>query len=136
MENETSLNDSQTQNKKTVLVVDDSEVMCFLVKSILENNYEIVIKYDGQDALDYLHQGNRPDLILLDMLMPKMNGRTFARRIHADPRYGNIPIIFITTVDSTMLINSFKAMGVIDFVIKPFINDDLLIRVNKILNPQ
>lgn len=125
--------DPQTKMKKTVLVVDDSEMMCFLVKSILETDYLVVIKKDGQEALDYLNQGNRPDLILLDMLMPNMNGRTFVRRIHSNPKYGKVPVIFITTVDSAMLINSFKAMGVIDYIVKPFINDDLITRVRAVL---
>jgi CheY-like chemotaxis protein len=103
------------------------------MKSILEKDYEIVTKNDGQDALAYLSQGNRPNLILLDMLMPNMNGRSFARRVNSDPRYGKIPIIFITTVDSTMLINSFKAMGVVDYIVKPFINNDLLEKVKEVL---
>ena len=128
-----SIKDTKAKTKKTVLVVDDSEMMCFLVKSILETDYLVVIKKDGQEALDYLNQGNRPDLILLDMLMPNMNGRTFVRRIHSNPKYGKIPVIFITTVDSVMLINSFKNMGVIDYIVKPFINDDLITRVNEVL---
>jgi len=125
--------DIQTKDKKLVLVVDDSEVMCFLAKSILENDFDVVIKNNGQEALDFLQQNTHPDLILLDMIMPKMNGRTFVRRVHADPRYQQIPIIFITTVDSTMLINSFKAMGVIDYIVKPFIDDKLLTRVREVL---
>jgi CheY-like chemotaxis protein len=68
------------------------------------------------------------------MLMPNMNGRTFVRRVYANPRYGKLPIVFITTVDSTMLINSFKAMGVIDYIVKPFVNEDLLTKVKQILN--
>ncbi len=130
---DTSIKDTKAKTKKTVLVVDDSEMMCFLVKSILETDYLVVIKKDGQEALDYLNQGNRPNLILLDMLMPNMNGRTFVRRIHANPKYGKIPVIFLTTVDSVMLINSFKNMGVIDYIVKPFINDDLITRVNEVL---
>lgn len=131
----TGIPDTQAKLKKTILVVDDSEMMRFLMFSILEKDFAIVSKNDGQEALDYLNLGNRPDLILLDMLMPNMNGRTFARRVTSDPRYGKIPIIFITTVDSKMLINSFKAIGVVDYIIKPFINDDLLKRVNQVLKP-
>lgn len=129
----TGIPDTQAKLKKTILVVDDSEMMRFLMFSILEKDFAIVSKNDGQEALDYLNLGNRPDLILLDMLMPNMNGRTFARRVTSDPRYGKIPIIFITTVDSKMLINSFKAIGVVDYIIKPFINDDLLKRVKEVL---
>jgi CheY-like chemotaxis protein len=127
-------NSSQAKTKKSVLVVDDSELICFLIKSILEKDFDVEIKSDGQEALNYLNRGNHPDIILLDMLMPNMNGRTFARRVHNDPRYGNIPIIFITTVNSTMLSNSFKSMGIVDYIVKPFVNDDLLAKVKSVLN--
>lgn len=135
MENKTATNvNKPAQMRKSILVVDDSEIMCFLIKSILERDFEVIIKNDGEDALEYLNKGSRPDLILLDMLMPKMNGRTFVRRVHSDPRYGNIPVIFITTVNSSMLINSFKAMGVVDYIVKPFLDDDLLNKVKEVLN--
>ena len=124
---------TQTENMKTVLVVDDNETMCSLIKLILGRDYKVEIRFDGQEALNYLNQGNKPDLILLDMMMPIMNGRTFVRRVHGNPRYGNVPIIFITTVDSAMLANSFKNMGVVDYIIKPFNNADLLKRVNDFL---
>lgn len=122
----------QAKDLKTILVVDDNEMVCVLIKSILECKYKIVIRNDGQDALAYLSQGNRPDLILLDMLMPKMNGRTFVRKVIADPRYGKIPIIFITTVDSTMLMNSFKDV-VLDYILKPFEREVLFEKVENAL---
>src|ERR1035437_9344588 len=133
MENTNSgMADSQAETKKTILVVDDNEMVCLLIKSVLDKSYKIVIRPDGTDALTYLDQGNRPNLILLDMLMPKMNGRTFVRRVSADPRYGKIPIIFITTVDSTMLINSFKDL-VVGYIVKPFDKEDLLRKVEDAL---
>lgn len=130
----TNLTDMQAKEKKTILVVDDSDMVCFLIESILENYYNVVIKNDGSEALTYLNQGNRPNLILLDMMMPEMNGRTFVRRVYGDPRYGNIPIIFVTTVESAMLVNSFTNMGVVDYIVKPFENNDLLQRVDNVLN--
>ena len=117
---------------KTILVVDDSEAIRGYIKALLENEYLIVTKNDGQEALDYLTQVNRPDLILSDMEMPKMNGRTFVRLVNGDPRYGKIPIIFITSVNSEMLINSFKNMRIIDFVIKPFKPAELIAKVHGI----
>ncbi len=57
-----------------------------------------------------------------------MNGRTFVRKVIADPRYGKIPIIFITTVDSTMLMNSFKDL-VLDYIVKPFEKEVLVQKV-------
>lgn len=122
----------ESEEMKTILVVDDNEMVCVLLKSILEAKYKIVIRNDGQDALAFLDQGNRPDLILLDMLMPKMNGRTFVRRVIGNPRYGKIPIIFITTVDSPMLINSFKSL-VLDYIVKPVEKEVLIQKVEQAL---
>jgi len=125
--------DSKTSNKKRILAVDDSEAILSLIVSVLEKDFEVTTKSDGHEALVYLSKGNRPDLILTDMEMPNMNGRVFARRVHSDPRLEKIPIIFITTVNSSMLINSFKSIGITDFIIKPFNNNELLARVNNIL---
>ena len=123
----------ESKDKKTILIVDDSEAIREYSKSLLENEYEIVTKNDGQEALDYLNKGNRPNLILSDMEMPIMNGRTFVRRVFSDPRYGKIPVIFITTVNSEMLINSFKNMGISDYIIKPFKPEVLIEKVHGML---
>jgi CheY-like chemotaxis protein len=133
MENKnTNIPDSQTKGKKTILIVDDSDTIRLFIRSLLEKDYEIIDKNDGQDALTYLSQGNHPDLILLDMEMPNMNGRVFVRRVNSDPRHGKIPIVFITAVNSSLIINSFKNMGVVDFIIKPFKPEELVAKVNDI----
>ncbi len=109
MENqEKSIKNNSDSLKKNILIVDDSETMRAFIQSLLEKEYTIMTKSDGQEALDYLKQGHRPDLILSDMEMPNMNGRTFVRHVNSDPRLMRIPIVFITTVYSEMLINSFK----------------------------
>ncbi len=130
MENTNTASDNKPKNQKTILVVDDSDTMLEHIKALLESEYNIVTKSDGQQALDYLVQGNRPDLILTDMEMPNMNGRVFVRKVNSDPRYGQIPIIFVTSVNSDMIINSFKAMGIVDFIIKPFEPKELVGRVH------
>jgi len=126
----TGVADDKSKVKKVILIVDDSESIRGLIKSLLEDEYDIVTQNDGQEALDYLAHGNRPDLILSDMEMPNMNGRTFVRRVNSDPRYGKIPIIFITSTNSDMLINSFKNMGIVNFIIKPFKPEELIGRVH------
>jgi CheY-like chemotaxis protein len=133
MENKNKdITNSHTNGKKTILIVDDSDTIRLYIRSLLENDYNITDKNDGQDALVYLSQGNRPDLILLDMEMPKMNGRVFARRVFSDPRLEKIPIIFITSVNSSLIINSFEKMGITDFIIKPFKPEVLIEKVNDI----
>lgn len=119
--------------KKTILVVDDSEVIRSLISSLLINDYNIITKDDGHEALLYLSKNANPDLILTDMEMPNMNGRMFVRRVHSDPRHSNIPIVFITSVNSDMLINSFKTIGIVDYIIKPFDNSQLVSKVKKLL---
>jgi CheY-like chemotaxis protein len=115
----------QTAKRKTILVVDDEEAIRILMVSILSKDYIIITKSDGQEALDYLSEGNHPDLILLDMEMPNMNGRVFVRRVKFDPRYGNIPIFFVTAVNNTLINNTFTNMGVAGFIYKPFKIDEL-----------
>ncbi len=119
--------------KKNILIVDDSETVREFIQSILNEEFTTLAKNDGLEALDYLKQGNRPDLILSDMEMPNMNGRTFVRRVNSDPRFGQIPIIFVTAVKSEMLVNSFKNMGNVDFIFKPFKPEELVEKVNTIL---
>jgi CheY-like chemotaxis protein len=119
--------------KKTILVVDDSESIRSLITSILEKDYEVITKNDGHEALVYISQNKNPDLILSDMEMPNMNGRMFVRRVHSDPRHDKIPIVFVTSVNSDMLKNSFASTGIVDFIIKPFNNEELLTKVNIIL---
>ena len=126
--------DMQADRKKTILVVDDEEAIRMLMVSLLGKDYEIITKSDGQDALDYLSKGNRPDLILLDMEMPNMNGRVFVRRVKFDPRYGKIPIFFVTSINNPLITNSFINMGVVDFVTKPFKPEELIAKVHDFFN--
>jgi CheY-like chemotaxis protein len=126
---------SGVKARKSILVVDDSESIRNHIKSLLETEYEVVTKDDGHEALVYLSKGNHPDLILTDMEMPNMNGRVFVRRVYSDPRHSNTPIIFITSVNSDLLINSFKSLGVAGYILKPFKPEDVIAKVNSILKP-
>lgn len=123
----------QTKTQKTILVVEDNEIVSSLIKVILENDYHIDIRSDGQEALDYLAAGKKPELILLDILMPVMNGTKFIRRFSANPEYGKIPIIFITTVERKRLIDKFKDQ-VVGYIGKPFDKEELIKKVKEAVN--
>lgn len=120
----------KANGRKTILVVDDEEAIRMLMVSLLSNDYDVITKKDGQEALEHLSKGNRPDLILLDMEMPNMNGRVFVRRVKFDPRYEKIPIFFVTTINNPLITNSFKKMGVAGFVTKPFKPEDIVSKVS------
>ncbi len=130
----TDLKNPHTEDRKTILVVDDEESIRMLMVALLGKDYEVITKSDGHDAMVYLSKGKYPDLILCDMEMPNMNGRVFVRRVKYDPRYGKIPIFFVTSVNNPLITNSFTNMGVSGFIIKPFKSEDLIAKVNAFLN--
>jgi CheY-like chemotaxis protein len=83
------------------LVVDDDPANRYLLRSTLEKQHWIVTEAaDGQAALEAVRE-NKPDLILLDLMMPNVDGFEFAERLHADPRFRSIPVVVITAKDLT-----------------------------------
>lgn len=121
--------DNDLNSKKMILVVDDDEMFVNLLQIILRKFYNVVSKSDGQEAFDYICKGNRPDLILLDIEMPNMNGRVFVRRVKHDSRYADIPIFFVTAINNPQINSTFKQLGVQEFIFKPIDSTDLLERI-------
>jgi len=119
---------------KLILIIDDDPLIRQLLKSFLSKDYIIELKSDGQQALYWLKSGNKPDLILLDMEMPEMNGRVFIHRIKTSPIHKNIPIVIISGSNSNLLKNSFLKAGATDYIVKPFQQETLNEVINKILN--
>jgi DNA-binding response OmpR family regulator len=116
-----------------VLVVDDDKVIQQLLEVNLElEGYEVVKASNGEDALR-LVQDVRPDLVLLDVMMPKLDGREVCRRIKADPRTAQTPIIFLSARAQDMDVNSGLELGASAYVTKPFDPVDLLDTVMRVL---
>src|SRR6187401_2165474 len=113
-----------------ILVVDDAAVNIQAVTAILrEHGYQISVATNGRQALSVLERV-RPDLILLDVLMPEMDGFEACRRIKNNAAYQDIPIIFLTAkTDATDIVRGFE-LGAVDYVPKPFNAYELLARVN------
>ena len=114
---------------KTVLVVDDSPGDIKLVSEILKSRYDILIANDGQGCILSARE-NKPDLILLDILMPDIDGYEVCRMLKADEKTSLIPVIFITSKsDMDCVVQGFKAGGV-DYIKKPFNTLELIARVD------
>ncbi|MDP3857814.1 MAG: response regulator [Stagnimonas sp.] len=118
-----------TDLKPTVLVVDDTALNLQVATGILRANYQALAATDGMRALDIL--GKRPDvqLILLDIMMPGMDGYEVCRRLKANPVTARIPVIFLTALDETEDEKKAFEAGGVDFINKPFQPETLLARV-------
>lgn len=104
----------------TILVVDDTEANIDIIVATLENDYNnISAAFDGETALE-LVESNPPDIILLDIMMPKMDGYEVCRRLKANEATRNIPIIFITALSDAEDEARGLGFGAVDYITKPF----------------
>ena len=117
-------------SEKTILIVDDSKLNIQVLSDILEEkSYRIALARSGKVALEFVEM-KKPDLILLDIMMPEIDGFEVCRRLKSDPETKNIPIIFISGLDkSEDIVNGFKA-GAVDYIVKPFKKEVVLARVD------
>ena len=118
---------------KKILIVDDEQDIVETLKFMLDaQGYECFCAYDGEAGLT-LAKEIIPDLMILDVMMPKMNGYKISRLLKYDNKYKNIPIIMVTarSQDDDKAIG--QETGVNEYVTKPFELDDLISKVNKYL---
>lgn len=117
-------------SEKTILIVDDSELNIQVLSDILkEKSYRIALARSGRVALEFVEM-KKPDLILLDIMMPEIDGFEVCRRLKSRPETKAIPIIFISGLDkSEDIVRGFKA-GAVDYIVKPFQKEVVLARVN------
>ena len=121
------------ENKVTIMVVDDSITIRKVTERML-NRYgiEVVLAKDGVDATNLL-QDNIPDLMLLDIEMPRMDGFEVASYVRNDERLKNIPIIMITSRTGSKHKEKAMEIGVNEYLGKPFQEDDLVKNINDLL---
>ncbi len=116
---------------KKILVVDDEQQLALAVKIRLQSKgYQVVTAHDGRRALELIEQ-EQPNLILLDVLMPVMDGYSCLREINTKFGRGAIPVIILTARDRMK--DLFELEGIEDYIIKPFDHEDLLARVERAL---
>ena len=115
--------------KAKILAVDDEERNLRLLEALLEpRGYQISQAKDGDEALEQVHR-EPPDLVLLDVMMPKTDGFEVCRQMKQNPASANIPVIFITSrTDTDSIVEGFESGG-IDYITKPFNKAELLARI-------
>lgn len=116
------------RERPVLLIVDDTITNIELAEEILGSSYELLVAMDGLQALE-LARDESPDLILMDVMMPVMDGLEACRGMKEDPDTREIPVVFLTALaDTEALIRGFQAGGV-DYVGKPFHPEELQVRV-------
>ena len=108
------------EERKRVLIVDDTpENICILVE-ILKDQYDVSVAINGQKALKIAAMNPPIDLILLDIMMPEMDGYEVFARLKANPKTANIPVIFVTALSAYENEAKGLEMGAVDYITKPF----------------
>ena len=119
--------------RPTVLVVDDNEVQRKMIGKILEaQNYHLIFAANGIQALGILHR-TRPDIILMDMMMPDMDGMETTRRLKTIPGVAKTPVIMITGHSEEKIVADCLKAGAADFIVKPFVHATLMAKIARAL---
>lgn len=120
-------------DKKKILVVDDETQLVDMIKMRLEaNNYEVITANDGQEALQKA-RSQSPDLIILDLMLPKLDGYKVCRMLKFDEKYKSIPIIMLTARVQETDKKMGEEVGAEAYIIKPFESQALLSKIEELL---
>jgi methyl-accepting chemotaxis protein len=122
---------SSSSARRKVLIVDDDEIHLEIASGILENDYETITVKSAKEALKLFYQGLVPNLVLLDLVMPNMDGWHAYERIRGISKLHNVPIAFCSASSDPKDIAHANAIGAVDYINKPC--NDLLSRVQKLI---
>jgi len=120
---------------KKILVIDDDIQLVSLIQIRLEaNGYEVITAYDGREALEKI-RGQMPDLIILDLILPRLPGEEVCREVRKDEKTKGIPIIMLTgkTSDTDRVVG--RVIGADYYIPKPFETSVFLEKVKKLIGP-
>lgn len=121
------------RDKKQVLVVDDDPIVLRLISSYLKDYYKVSVVNSGSRALDYL-LNRKPDIILLDYIMPNMSGTQVLKEIRNLPDGKDIPVVFLTGVSDKEKVQECLMLNPKGYILKPVSKELLLDKLEKILN--
>ena len=122
------------KERKTILIVEDSPISEGIISQVFKDDFNILTAENGLDALDVLHDpANHVSLILLDLIMPKMNGEEFLIQKNADHSISDIPVIIISVDNSVDKQKEMLKYGVVDYLSKPFVPDMIRKKVELVL---
>jgi len=119
--------------KKRILAVDDEKLIVLAIKAnLVLEGYEVIEAYDGVEALQKIEE-EKPDLVILDVMMPEMNGWEVLTRIRENPETANLPVVMLTALAQDRDVEEGTLRGADVYLTKPFEPEDLVLTVNRIL---
>lgn len=119
--------------KKKILVIDDEITIRTLLEKFLNQTYDVTALSNGQEGLNWLQTGNLPDLMIVDLEMPSMNGYEFIQNVRSSGYFQDIPIMMLSGVDSSTERVKCYQLGANDFMIKPFNPEELSLKIEIIM---
>ncbi len=124
---------SESAQPSKILIADDNEQNCELLEAYLaDDDYEIAMAFDGQETIDRV-ASFKPDIILLDIMMPRMSGYEVCKQLKSDAATAGIPILMVTALNEMGDIEKAVAAGCDDFLTKPVNRLELTTRVRSLL---
>lgn len=122
-------------SRKCILAVDDSAIVLSRIESTLSNDYDVVTVNSGARALKYLKE-EKTDLILMDIRMAQKDGIETLRDIRNMDECKDIPVIMLTGVETKDSVLESAKLGIRDYILKPFYNDELLKRIRRVFEQE
>ncbi|NDV83577.1 PleD family two-component system response regulator [Bacteroides sp. 51] len=120
--------------KKKIMLIDDKASIAKVVAIYLSKDYDFTYYENPLDAIEKLEEGEVPDLIISDIRMPKMMGDEFLRYMKSNELFKPIPIIMLSSEESTTERIKLLEEGAADFILKPFNPQELKVRIKKIID--
>src|SRR3989338_1330905 len=122
-------------NKKTIALIEDEEVLVnLLIKKLEQDGYEVKAAYDGVAGLELIHT-QKPDLVLLDMMLPRLSGFGVLEKLNEEKLLPGLPVMIISNSGQPIEIDRAKKLGIRDYLIKVnFDLEEVITKVNIILN--
>ncbi len=127
---------TETVNTETprVLVVEDDEIISYLLDFRLKREgFDVIVASDGHQAYEYLENGTPPQLVLLDVMLPYLDGFELITHLRSKPAWVDVPVIMLTSKSQEQSIVRALDAGANDYVVKPFRPDELMARLRRLL---
>ena len=119
---------------KKMLIADDDLGMRMLLENFFSGKFDVTVKENGLEALKWMQKGNIPDFIIVDIVMPELDGYDFIKNVRSSGYFKRIPIIMLSGLENSQEKIKCLKLGADDYIIKPFNPEELSIRVENIFN--